>query len=155
MKFSGRSKMERSKFKHKYTVTVRFNEVDMLGVCNNAVYINFFEDARLKYIKEAGLMPESGIFTDGRLFFIVKNEINYKSHSHYDDVLDVYTRMSYIKNSSFGFEHIIINSETGDIIADGSGVIVHVDPFTRKSVELEPEFISTVKKFDPSVEVLR
>lgn len=146
--------MELSDFKHKITVTVRFHEVDMLGVCNNAVYINYFETARLEYIKAAGLMPENGIFSDGRLFFMVRNEINYKDHAHYDDELEVYTKISYIKNSSFGFDHLIVKKKSGRIIVDGKGVIVHVDPRTRKSINLEPDFIDKIKRFEPSVELL-
>ena len=143
--------MEISDFKHKITITVRFHEVDMLGVCNNAVYINFFETARLEYIKAAGLMPEKGIFSDGRLFFMVRNEINYRDHSYYDDELEVYTKISYIKNSSFGFDHVIVKKKSGKVIVDGKGVIVHVDPKTRKSINLETEFIEKIKRFEPSV----
>lgn len=143
--------MQISDFKHKITVVVRFHEVDMLGVCNNAVYINFFETARLDYIKAAGLMPEKGIFSDGRLFFMVRNEINYRDHSYYDDELEVYTKISYIKNSSFGFDHVIVKKKSGKVIVDGKGVIVHVDPKTRKSINLETEFIEKIKRFEPSV----
>lgn len=143
--------MQISDFKHKITVVVRFHEVDMLGVCNNAVYINFFETARLEYIKAAGLMPEKGIFSDGRLFFMVRNEINYRDHSYYDDELEVYTKISYIKNSSFGFDHVIVKKKSGKVIVDGKGVIVHVDPKTRKSINLETEFIEKIKRFEPSV----
>jgi acyl-CoA thioester hydrolase len=142
-------------FKHKYTVTVRFHEVDMLGVCNNAVYINFFETARLEYIKAAGLMPEKGIFTDGKIFFMVRNEINYRSHAYYDDVMDVYSKISYIKNSSFGYDHLIVKQKNGEIIVDGKGVVVFVDPKTRKSVSLPENFIEKVKLFEPSVKILR
>ena len=142
-------------FKHKYTVTVRFHEVDMLGVCNNAVYINFFETARLEYIKVAGLMPEKGIFSDGKIFFMVRNEINYRSHAYYDDVLEVYSRISYIKNSSFGYDHLIVKQKTGEIIVDGKGVVVYVDPKTRKSTALPESFTEKVKAFEPSVRILR
>lgn len=147
--------MEISDFKHKITITVRFHEVDMLGVCNNAVYISYFETARLEYIKAAGLLPEKGIFSDGKLFFMVRNEINYKYHAYYDDELEVYTRISYVKNSSFGFEHLIIKRKTGKIIVDGKGVIVHVHPKTRKSVPLEVDFIDKIKIFEPGVEILK
>lgn len=146
--------MELSDFKHKITVTVRFHEVDMLGVCNNAVYINYFETARLEYIKAAGLMPENGIFSDGRLYFMVRNEINYKDHAFYDDELEVYTKVSYIKNSSFGFEHLIVKKKSGKIIVDGKGVIVHVDPKTRKAISLESELIEKIKRFEPGVKIL-
>ena len=142
-------------FKHLYTVTVRFHEVDMLGVCNNAVYINFFETARLEYIKAAGLMPTKGIFSDGKLFFMVRNEINYRGHAYYDDVLNVYSRISYIKNSSFGYDHIIVKQKTGEVIVDGKGVVVYVDPKTRKSAELPESFIEKVKAFEPIVNILR
>ena len=142
-------------FKHKYTVTVRFHEVDMLGVCNNAVYINFFETARLEYIKAAGMMPEKGIFSDGKIFFMVRNEINYRSHAYYDDVLDVYSRISYIKNSSFGYDHLIIKQKTGEAIVDGKGVVVYVDPKTRKSISLPEDFIEKVKTFEPTVKIIR
>jgi acyl-CoA thioester hydrolase len=142
-------------FKHKYTVTVRFHEVDMLGVCNNAVYINFFETARLEYIKAAGLMPGKGIFSDGKIFFMVRNEINYRSYAYYDDVLEVYSRISYIKNSSFGYDHLIVKQKTGEIIVDGKGVVVYVDPKSRKSTSLPESFIEKVKSFDPSVRILR
>ena len=142
-------------FKHRYTTTVRFHEVDMLGVCNNAVYINFFETARLEYIKAAGLMPENGIFTDGKIFFMVRNEINYRSHAYYDDVLDVYSRITYIKNSSFGYDHLIVKQKSGEIIVDGKGVVVYVDPKTRKSMSLPESFIDNVKAFEPSVKILR
>ncbi|HSW55452.1 MAG TPA: thioesterase family protein [Ignavibacteriaceae bacterium] len=148
-------KLTPANFKHKYTVTIRFHEVDMLGVCNNAVYINFFETARLEYIKAAGLMPEKGIFSDGKIFFMVRNEINYRSHAYYDDVLDVYSRISYIKNSSFGYDHLIIKQKTGEVIVDGKGVVVYVDPKTRKSISLPDNFIQKVKAFEPSVKILR
>lgn len=147
--------MDISKFKHKITVTVRFNEVDMLGVCNNAVYINYFEHARLQYIKAAGLMPEGGIFSDGRIFFMVRNEINYMGHARYDDELNVYTRISYIKNSSYGFEHIIENSGTKEIIVDGSGVVVQVDPKTGKSTPLPEFFYEKVKAFQGTVKIIK
>lgn len=147
--------MNISSFNHKITVTVRFHEVDMLGVCNNAVYINYFEHARLEYVKAAGLIPQGGIFSDGKLFFMVRNEINYRDHAFYDDELEVYSKISYIKNSSFGFDHIIIKKKSGQVIVDGKGVVVYVDPKTRKSTSLPEDFIEKVKKIDPDVNIIR
>jgi acyl-CoA thioester hydrolase len=149
------SELSSQDFIHKYTVTVRFHEVDMLGVCNNAVYINFFETARLEYIKAAGLMPEKGIFSDGKIFFMVRNEINYRSHAYYDDVLEVYSRISYIKNSSFGYDHLIVKQKSGKVVVDGIGVVVFVDPKTRKSTSLPDSFVEKVKSFEPFVKIYR
>lgn len=147
--------MEIKDFKHFTSVTVRFNEVDILGVCNNAVYINFFEHARLEYIKACGLMPGGGIFSDNEIYFMVRNEINYRAHSRYDDELNVYTKIAYIKNSSYGFDHLIVNSKTNAVIADGKGVVAHVDINTGKSTPLSDEFINLVTAFEPDVKLLR
>ncbi len=38
----------------------------------------------------------------------------------------------YIKNSSFGYDHLIVKQKTGEIIVDGKGVVVYVDPKTQK-----------------------
>ncbi len=142
-------------FKHKIAVTVRFNEVDMLGVCNNAVYLNYFEHARLQYIKDLGLIPNGKIFSDGKLFFMVRNELNYRKHSFYDEPLTVYTKIAYIKNSSYGFEHIITNSDNHEIKVEGSGVVVQVDPNTKKSCRLSDEFINRITDFEGEVKILR
>jgi acyl-CoA thioester hydrolase len=142
-------------FTHKTTVKVRFHEVDMLGVCNNAVYVNYFEHARLEYAKEAGLIPENGIFSDGKLFFMVRNEINYHGHSFYDDELDVYSKVAYIKNSSFGYDHIIVRKKSGEVIVDGKGVVVFVDPNTRKSTPITEDIIKKIKAYEPDVKIIR
>ncbi|MCE1189995.1 MAG: acyl-CoA thioesterase [Ignavibacteria bacterium] len=142
-------------FKHSMNVTVRFNEVDMLGVCNNAVYISYFEEARIKYIKHLGLLPPGGIFSDGSLFFMVRNEINYRGHAYYDEELIVYNRVSFIKNSSYGFDHVVVKASTGESIVDGSGIIVRVDPVTRKSTPLDEEFIRAIVEYEPDVQIMR
>lgn len=147
--------MDLKDFKHKTTITVRFHEVDMLGVCNNAVYINYFEHARLEYVKAAGLIPAGGIFSDGKLFFMVRNEINYLGHSFYDDELDVYSKVTYIKNSSFGYDHLIVRAKSGEVIVNGKGVVVFVDPKTRKSTPVTEDIIEKIKTIEPDVKIIR
>jgi acyl-CoA thioesterase FadM len=86
---------------------------------------------------------------------MVRNEINYRDHAFYDDELEIYSRICYIKNSSFGFDHLIVKSKTGQAIVDGKGVVVYVDPKTRKSTSLPDDFIEKVKKIDPDVKLIR
>lgn len=147
--------MDVKDFKFKTSVRVRFNEVDMLGVCHNAAYLIYFENARLQYLKELGLVPEKGLFSDGKLFFVVRNEIDYRSNARYDDELDVYTKISFIKNSSFGFDHLILNAATGSIISEGKGIIVQVDPATGSSLSLPEKFTDAIKQFEYKVDILK
>ncbi len=137
-----------SLFRHKITLHVRFNEVDMLGVCNNAVYLSFFEEGKIQYLKEAKMFPLEGLFTDGSEYFIVRNEVNYRGFAHYDDELDIYTRITAIGRSSYGFAHVVVQAASSEIIADGRGVMVHVDPLTRKPAPIAESFKAAVRAFE-------
>ena len=150
-----KSTKNKKNFKHKYDVTVKFEEVDMLHIVNNAVYFNYFEQARIRYAKDIGVLPREGVFKNGTAFYMVRNEINYLKVASFEDKLRVHTRISYIKHSSFGFEHIIENLKTGNIIAEGAGVLVHVDPSTKKSIPLPDEFYKAVKKYEQKVKILK
>ena len=145
----------KSDFKHYYDVTVTFDQVDMLHIVNNAVYFSYFEQARIKYAKDIGFFPKKGIALEGTTFYMVRNEINYLKAALFEDRLRVYTKIAYIKNSSFGFEHIIENLDSGFVISEGAGVLAHVDPVLKKSIPLSKSFIEKVSKFEPSVKILR
>lgn len=140
--------IDKSKFKHTTKIKVRFHEVDMFGVCNNAVYISYFEHARLEYSEHLKLFPRTDMFKDEHQFFMVRNEINYRAHSRYNDNLIIYSRITFIKNSSYGFEHIIYNEATDELVADGKGVLVHVLKSTGKSAPLPDDFKSKVMNFE-------
>jgi acyl-CoA thioester hydrolase len=144
-----------SDFHHIYKIKVRLYEVDILQIVNNAVYFNYFEQARIEYAKDAGLLPENNIFSEDSLYYMVHNEINYIKPAFFDDELNIYRRISYIKHSSFGFEHIVDNSISKKIIAEGGGVSVHVNPVLKKSSPIADEVIEKVKSFEPSVKILR
>ena len=142
-------------FHHLYKLKVRLYEVDILQIVNNAIYFNYFEQARIQYAMDAGLLPGDNIFSEESLYYMVHNEINYFKPSFFDDELNIYTRISYIKHSSFGFEHIVENSKSKKIIAEGGGVSVHVNPVSKKSSPISNEVIEKVKAFEPSVKILR
>lgn len=147
---------DRSIFPHKIELTVRSYEVDFQNVVNNAVYFNYFELARIDYRKQMGATLNSGgLFSDGLMFFVVHNECDYYEPAFLENELIIYSRISFIKNSSFGFEHVIFNKTTNKFVAKGNGVIVNVDPKTSKRAQIPDSLINKIKTFDPHVEVLR
>ena len=149
-------KMELSHYKHKIIEVVRFHEVDILGVCNNAVYFNFFEDARIKYLQDIKKIFPMKEFLEGDSFFImVHNDCDYIESAHLEDELNIYTRINFIKNSSFGFKHIVENNNTRKIIARGGGAVVHINRITKKSIPIPQEFYDAVQKFEKHVEIIK
>lgn len=148
--------LDKSLFTHKINETVKFHEVDLLGVCNNAVYFNYFEDARLRYTQDIKKKYNLQEFLEGDSFFImVHNHCDYFESAHLDDELIVHTRVNFIKNSSFGFEHLVEKKETDIIIASGGGVVVHIDKSKQKPMPLQQEFFDAVQDFEKSVDILK
>ena len=148
--------MEVSNYKHKIIEVVRFHEVDILGVCNNAVYFNYFEDARIKYVQDIKKIFSLKEILEGYSFFImVHNDCDYIESAHLDDELNIYTRINFMKNSSFGFKHIVENNKNKRIIARGGGVVVHIDKKIKKQTPIQEEFYIAVKEYEPQVEILK
>lgn len=148
--------MEISDYKHKIVETVRFHEVDLLGVCNNAVYFNYFEDGRLKYVKDLKKQFDLKEFFEGYSFFImVHNYCDYLESAHLDDQLNIYTRIDFLKNSSFGFKHVIEKNETKKIIVRGGGIVVHIDRDTKMPSPIPQEFYDAVQQYEKQVQILK
>lgn len=145
--------MEKRNYKHSILEVVRFHEVDMMSVCNNAVYFNYFEDARIKYIQDLIKNYSLKEIMAGHTYFIMAhNEADYLEPALLDDELIVYTRVNFIKNSSFGFRHLIEKKSSGKIITKGGGVFVHIDKETKTPVPLPKEFYDAVGDFEITVE---
>lgn len=148
--------MEQAEYKHKITEVVKFHEVDMLGVCNNAVYFNYFEDARIKYVQDLKNKYSLKKILESYSFFIMAhNECDYIEPAYLDDELIIYTKIDFVKNSSFGFRHLVEKVSNKKKIAKGGGVVVHIDKRTNKSVPLPEEFYKAVRDFEISVDILK
>ena len=147
--------MKIENYQFKIEETVKFHEVDLMGVCNNAVYFTYFEDARIKYLQNLKQKYKLREIQEGNSFFIMaRNECDYIEPAAFDHELIVYTRVDFIKNSSFGFRHLVQNVKTLRIIARGSGVFVHIDINTKTPMPLPEEFYTAVKQFEKDVNIL-
>lgn len=147
--------MDKSHFKHSIIETVRFHEVDLLGVCNNAVYFNYFEDARIKYMQDLKKNYQlKEVLEEYSFFIMVHNECDYIEPAYLDDELIVYTKIDFIKNSSFGFKHTVEKKSSGKIIAQGGGIVVHIDKRSNKSIPLPEEFYKAVKDYGSDVKII-
>lgn len=139
-------------FNHSLTQIVEFHEVDMLGVCNNAVYFNYFENARIKYVKDLKKKYNLKELLEGNSFFImVHNNCDYLQSAHLDDELIIFTKIDFVKNTSFGFKHLVYKKEIDKIIAKGGGVVVHIDKSTQTPIPLPQEFYDAVQDFESDV----
>jgi acyl-CoA thioesterase FadM len=55
---------------------------------------------------------------------LVRNKIDYKSSARIDQFLHIFTRTSFIRNSSFAMESLIENAQTGELV--GTNVAYYI-----------------------------
>ncbi|HEY6191966.1 MAG TPA: thioesterase family protein [Bacteroidota bacterium] len=140
--------IDRLKFKHATQVRVRNYEVDWQGIVHNAVYLQYFEVGRVEYLKHIGMeLDLNSIRQDSRVV-LVRNEIDYKASARFDDLLTVRTRVSFIRNTSFGFEGIIEDSASNRLVSENVAIHVWLHPRTAEPMTVGDRFRKAVMKFE-------
>lgn len=138
-----------STFKHMIKEKVKFHEVDMIRVLNNAVYLNYFEDARTEYLLDLSSKYQlNNMVKEDSFFLMRRNEVEYLHPATLNDKLIVYTKMEWVKNTSFGFQHVIINEKTKQVIAVGNGIMVYIKVSTKEKQQLPDSFVKAVQDFE-------
>lgn len=79
---------------------VRFSELDMLRHVNNAVYIQWFERARVRYTAISGLARSFGDMNGPRIV-IRSGAIHYRQEILMDETYIVTCRVTAFRNTSF------------------------------------------------------
>jgi acyl-CoA thioester hydrolase len=140
--------MDLAKFKHKVQVRVRNYEIDWQGIVHNAVYSLYFEIGRVEYFKTLGIEIDRKTVRDDFHIVLVTNNLAYKRPAHYDDLLEVHTRVSYVKNTSFGMEGLIVDSRTGETVAENTNVHVWLDPVAGRPTSISNQFRKLVENVE-------
>jgi acyl-CoA thioester hydrolase len=116
-------------------IQVRFSDVDMMGHVNNAVYLNYFEQARLIFFNETlGLDWD----WDNQGFVLRKNEIEYIKPLLLNDKPEIFISLLHVGTKSFTLGYEVVCS--GEVYTKGSSVIVGFNSVEKKSIQL-PEAI--------------
>ncbi len=103
-------------FRFSTDLNVRFSETDAQGVVHNAVYLVWFELARVAYLAEfAGGYP--ALRARGIEALVTEANVRYGVPARFDDVLRIHARCGDVRGARFRFEYSI--ARDGDRIADG------------------------------------
>jgi len=122
-----------SDYKYKTPIAIRFSDIDNVGHVNNAIYLTYFEVARLNYFREVinWSLREHGII-------VGRTEVNYLKPITLEDQLFCYVRTTRIGNSSFDVMHVLVRlTDHGEeICTTGKTVCISYDYTAKKSVPI-------------------
>ena len=127
--------MDQWTFPYSLPVSVAFRDIDALGHVNNAVYLSYFEQARIGY----SFQLMNGATLRDLTFILAEANVTYLRPVYFGDQLEVGVRVSEIGTKSFAMQYGVRNGQD-EIVARGRTVQVWFDYDTRRSVPVPDEF---------------
>lgn len=134
-------------YHHRLHSRVRSYDVDRQSIVHNAVYLYWLEAARIEYFRDIGVPIDRDSFVTKHRFVVAQTSIEYHFAAQFDDPYTVFTRVPFVKNSSFGFDHVI-RHENGSILAVASSVLVHLNPAKNKPERIPDSYRSLIRAFE-------
>jgi acyl-CoA thioester hydrolase len=109
--------------------TVRYSETDRMGYLYYGHYAAYFEVARVEALRELGVvykdLEDEGILLPVRTF-----NIHYKAPAHYDDFVEIQTRISQFSGTRILFSFETYRDET--LLNTAEVELVFVDKATGR-----------------------
>jgi acyl-CoA thioester hydrolase len=125
----------------------RYGEVDQMGYVYHANYVSYCHQARTELLRKFDLNDK--LLEDMQIMLpVISFNIDYKKPAHYDELINITTRVKEMPKTRFHFEFLITNQE-GHILSKASSTIVFVDKRSRNP-QIVPDFI--VKKLQANFE---
>lgn len=113
-------------------ITVRWRDLDPFNHVNNANYLTYLEETRLRW-----LQPLRDWSDNATSPVLAASELNYRQPINWPAELHVELRCERIGNSSLTLGHRIVDAgDAGRVYSDGRVVMVWVNPATGKPVPL-------------------
>ena len=141
---------QKIKFHHCVPVQIRFNDIDIAGHVNNAVYFNYFNYGRMLYFNDL----TGGGYDWNKLGLVLVNmNVDFYEPIFINDRIKVCTKVTTIGNKSLEMiQHIVKETEEGEIItACCKSVLVGYDYGKKTSLVLPEEWKETIVNFEKNV----
>ncbi len=127
---------------------VSWRDLDGLGHVNNAVYISYFEFARVRYWFE---MLQDGKAPQDLDFIVARVECDYRVQLSLDESIEIRVRIGEMRGSSFDFESEVWLRDGLKPAATGKVVVVLFDWKTQKKRVIDADLRERVVRFQQGV----
>ncbi|MFS8402238.1 acyl-CoA thioesterase [Xanthomonas campestris pv. campestris] len=125
--------MSEHKILARVPISVRWRDMDSMGHVNNAKYISYLEEARVRWM----LGVEGVAMTDRIAPVVAATNVNYKRPLVWPNDILVELFVERLGSSSVTIGHRILDQKDEDVLySDGNVVVVWIDTQTGKSASL-------------------
>ena len=109
----------------KYVIKIYYEDTDAGGVVYYANYLKFLERARSEAIYSLGLSNKEILEKEGVIIIVKSCNIEYKKPAKFEDEIEIFSKITEVKNSSFKMHQVI--KKKFDIISKADVVLVTVN----------------------------
>jgi acyl-CoA thioester hydrolase len=134
-------------FRFSLGIDVRFRDLDALGHVNNAVYLTYFETARMEFWRQVN----DRVDLTGMDMILARAEVDYRSPLVYGDRIEVGVRCASVRRSSFVLEQAIVHVPSGRLVAEARKVLVHYDYRAGTKKTLPEDLRQRLLRQDPDL----
>ncbi|HEX6491574.1 MAG TPA: thioesterase family protein [Gaiellaceae bacterium] len=128
-------------------VKVRFAETDAQGIAHHAIYLVWFEVARIEYLARfRGGYRE--LQTEGIEALTLEASIAYRQPARFDDRLTVHSACRSLRGARFRFDYLV--ERAGVKIAEGSTGHACVDAATLRPRRVPRWLIEEIARVEPA-----
>jgi acyl-CoA thioester hydrolase len=136
-------------FHHSTIIPLRFVDMDSFGHINNANYLTYIEEARIKYFDDV-INYKYDWSKQG--IILAHAEIDFKVPGHFRNEVLIYTRCTSIGTKSISHEYEIVKrtAENSITIAAAKTVVVMFDYEKNISIPVPEQWKKAIKAFERS-----
>ncbi len=136
---------EKAKFRFKMKLDIRWSDMDEMRHVNNAVYLTYFEQARVYYFVEACQWNWKEIGA-----ILANAHVDYLKPVVFPNPTFVYVRTSKLGNKSFEIHYLITSVVDGneELTTTGHSTMVMFDYKTNKSVPMPDHLRERLKDYE-------
>jgi acyl-CoA thioester hydrolase len=139
----------KSDFRFHHTLRVRFGETDLQRIVFNANYLLYCDVGWTEYFRAIGLtwdaMIASGVDT-----VLARSTVEFRAPAKFDDLLEIYTRISKVGNTSLTFEFEIYREGENVLIFAAQSLYVCVDPNTLEKIRVPEDLRRRIAELEGS-----
>jgi acyl-CoA thioester hydrolase len=137
---------ELAKFRFKLSLDVRWSDMDEMRHVNNAVYLTYFEEARIHYFGEALKLN-----FDQVSFILASAHIDYIKPMVFPNPGFAYIRVSKFGNKSFEMRYLVTSLVNGkeELSASGYTTLVMFDYKTNQTMLMPDSLKETIRNYEP------
>ena len=141
----GRRTDRKPPFKYSAVTRVGFSDTDAQGIVYYGRYLPYFDLARVEYHRHLGLL---GLETGEHEFVMRACSIEYFAPARFDDLLEVFVRLSRIGRTSATYECAAFGVENDVLMVTAHQTLVLVDLAERRAAAIPDSYRRRVRDFE-------